>query len=75
MKVEKVFDSTLLDNANYDPANRSLTVTFVKGQVYNYENVPEYVWLQFIAARSAGKYFLANIRDKYAFTKIIGNNE
>ena len=70
MQVEKVFNSAMLESANYDPTDGSLTITFVKGGVYKFDKVPEAMWHALCTNPSAGRYFLKNIRDKYSFTKM-----
>lgn len=61
--------SSMLLRADYDPLLESLTVYFRGGRVYEYCGVPKRVHGNLKKADSAGKYFTANIRDKYDFMK------
>jgi lysyl-tRNA synthetase class 2 len=49
----------------YDPLTKTLDVEFVSGSRYRYSDVPEAVGAGLEAARSKGRYFDANIRDRY----------
>lgn len=49
----------------YDAEAQELEVQFVDGSVYIYSDVPEAVATGFSSAISAGKYFHANVRDRY----------
>jgi hypothetical protein len=42
-----------------------LYVTFKNGKIYEFSDVQESVYNDFIAADSLGKFFAANIKDKY----------
>ena len=53
---------------NYD--TQELYITFVKGDNYKYDNVPEQVFKEFLEASSVGKYYIANIRGQYISNKI-----
>ena len=43
----------------------SLTLTFIKGERYEYVNVPSTVVQEMLLAESIGKYFHTNIKDQY----------
>lgn len=62
--------SSVIRGFSYDPAQRVLTVTFVSGRVYRYENVQADVVSSFRNASSKGEFFNARIRDRYAFSEI-----
>ena len=47
-----------------------LYVKFFKSGWYEYSDVPMEVYTQLINAPSVGKYFLAEVRDRYHVTKI-----
>jgi hypothetical protein len=47
--------------------NGNLFVRLKSGKFYEYENVPEEVYQDFIAADSLGKFFGENIKDQYDF--------
>jgi hypothetical protein len=42
--------------AGYDRENYILTIQFRDGTLYNYYDVPEYIWMQFRYAPSKGQY-------------------
>jgi lysyl-tRNA synthetase class 2 len=62
-------ESSNLASYTYNPATQNLSITFSRGDTYTYWGVdPETVaGLQF--AGSVGKYFNANIRGQYSFTR------
>ena len=62
--------SSVIRRFRYDERRRRLTVTFVSGEVYEYENVPPEVTEDFRAARSKGRYFGPNIRDRYRYHRV-----
>ena len=47
-----------------------LFVKFHRSGWYQYEDVPVEVYTQLINAPSAGKYFIAEVRDKYHTTQL-----
>ena len=62
-------DSSLLHSVGYDPQTKSLFVNFLKGGMYRYDKVPYEVFDDFMAAESAGKFFLTKIKNQYPTTK------
>jgi len=64
-----VESSAILD-IEYDRVRRSLHVTFVSGDLYAYEEVPARAHRAFLVAESKGRFFQAEIRDRYPFTKL-----
>ena len=64
--------SSLIKNVKYLPSTQVLTVEFQKGgNVFQYHNVPKTIFEGFLKAESTGKYFLANVKDKFEAKKII----
>lgn len=57
-----------MDTAEYDPDTKELEIVLDDGNSYTYSNVPESVYRDLISASSAGKYFRANIRDRFPTT-------
>lgn len=49
-----------------------LEVAFKTGSVYRYTGVPERIYRDLMQSASVGKFFAAEIRGKYAMTKIRG---
>ena len=57
--------SSVIRKRFYDPGASRLTITFVTGRIYVYEDVPPDVIADFDAAFSKGQFFNAHIRDRY----------
>ena len=57
-------NSSFLTSCDYDDEKCILTVN-MKGREYKYADVPKPVYEDLIAAESAGKFFLAYIKDVY----------
>jgi KTSC domain len=53
----------------YDVGSHSLTVVFMNGLRYDYEEVPSEVYRALSTAASKGQYFNENIRDRYPFRR------
>jgi len=66
----KTFDSSSIISASYDKVLMTLEVTFKRGAVYVYNNVPNYIVDELFNATSTGKYFQANIAKAYNFTEV-----
>ena len=62
--------SSVIRRFSYDEARQLLRVTFVSGDVYEYQGVPPAVNEAFRAAFSKGQFFGPNIRDRYPFRLI-----
>jgi hypothetical protein len=62
----KELESSHLSGYEYYPDGR-LVVYFRGGRAYTYKDVPSEVAKGLDTAESAGKFFHANIRDKYAY--------
>lgn len=54
----------------YEHKRNMLQVEFIVGSIYQYENVPETVYKEFLTAPSHGRYFESNIKNKYQTRKI-----
>jgi len=57
--------STCVSDIQYDQETRTLTVAFVKGGTFSYQDVPPHVVKAFKAAGSLGQFFNANIKHNY----------
>ena len=53
----------------YDEEENSLYVNFHSGGVYEYLNVPYYVYRDFLGASSKGKFFFWRIKDKFQWVR------
>lgn len=62
--------SRVIRRFRYDEVRRRLTVTFVSGAVYAYDDVSPEAAEDFRAAPSKGRYFGPNIRDRYPYRRI-----
>ena len=62
-------ESSLIRAYGYDPGKRDLDIEFMRGGTYRYADVPQEAFEEFLRAESKGKHFLANIRDKFSWTK------
>jgi hypothetical protein len=54
----------------YEHKRNMLQVEFIVGSIYQYENVPETVYQEFLIAPSYGRFFESNIKNKYQSRKI-----
>jgi len=68
MQMQPV-SSSQIAAVGYDAGERVLGVQFHRGARYDYAGVPREVYEGLIAAESVGKYFGANIKGKFDFTK------
>lgn len=58
-------DSSMMNFIGYDFASSVLEIEFKNGIVWHYNEFPEYMWYEFKASGSKGKYFHANIKVQY----------
>lgn len=65
-------DSTNLDLYTFDDETKELVITFQTGRRYAYSGVPVAVVTALLEAESAGKFFAANIRNTYSYTRLEG---
>jgi lysyl-tRNA synthetase class 2 len=63
-------DSTAIHEIDYDADREKLLVRFVSGERYVYVGVPGEVCRSFIDADSKGRFFQAEIRDRYPFNRL-----
>ena len=64
--------STAIRHFSYDARTEQLSVTFITGRKYVYGHVPPTVYDDFHAASSKGRFFNAEIRDRYPFRAVTG---
>jgi hypothetical protein len=62
--------STNIHAIGYNPDSQTLEIEFNSGAVYDYSDVPQSEYDGFIGADSKGKYFHANIKNRYSFMKL-----
>lgn len=53
----------------YEAASLTLEIAFNRGGVYQYFDVPEILYQEFMRSDSKGKFFHANIKDSYRYVK------
>jgi len=63
-------DSSNIASIGYDPDTQTLQVEFSNGHVYQYFDVPEVVFREFLAAPSKGVYLHAGIKGNYRYARI-----
>ena len=64
------FESSTLRHVEFDNESKELTVTFLSGARYVYLGVDAKVFLELSAAPSKGKYFAANIKNKFEWRQL-----
>ncbi len=62
--------STSVASVGYDQNTLTLEVEFRGGSVYQYFDVPEAVYQEFIAAESLGRHLNQNIKTSYRYAQI-----
>ncbi len=67
--------STVIRRFDYSPERRELLVEFVTGRRYIYLEVPEEEARAMRGAFAKGRYFNAQIRDRYRYREIAANEE
>jgi hypothetical protein len=61
-------DSQMIMSIGYDATTCVLEIEFKGGVVWDYPDFPEYLWYEFEAADSKGKFFHQNIKKQYTPT-------
>jgi len=62
--------SSNLASIGFDEDNNVLEVEFLNGSVYQYLDVPRWVYDDMMLAESSGKFFNTEIRPSYAFNRV-----
>lgn len=63
-------DSAAIQEIDYDAERAKLLVRFQSGERYVYVGVPGEVHRSFLDAPSKGRFFQAEIRDRYPFNRL-----
>ena len=63
-------DSSAISEIDFDAERGKLLVRFISGERYVYVGVPGEVCRSFVAADSKGRFFQAQIRDRYPFNRL-----
>lgn len=63
-------DSSMITSTAYHPHTETLELVFCNGGIYEYHQIGEEIYEEFLAAESIGEYFNNHIRLKYPYTKV-----
>jgi hypothetical protein len=63
-------ESSVLASVGYDAARKLLEIEFHSGAIYRYFGVPVEIHSGLLAAESKGRFFGANIRDKFRSERV-----
>ncbi|MDD4753811.1 MAG: KTSC domain-containing protein [Desulfitobacteriaceae bacterium] len=67
----KYIDSSMIVSIGYDSQQAVLEIEFKSnGQIWQYFDIPEYMWYEIEAASSVGKYFHSNIKGAFAENRV-----
>ena len=69
MKRDSVSSSNIV-SVGYDSASDTLEVEFMSGSVYQYYNVPQLIYDNFVAAPSVGQFFAYQIRNAFPYSRV-----
>ena len=65
-----LISSSNIISAGYDAASETLEIEFKDGAIYQYYNVGEHLYQQFVAAASKGQFFNAYIKNAVPFSRV-----
>ncbi len=63
-------DSDAIAHVEYEAAACTLFVRFTSGEWYAYLDVPRLTFQRLLAAKSKGRFFQMEIRERYSFVKL-----
>lgn len=69
MERDPVSSSNIV-SVGYDAASETLEIEFKDGAVYQYYNVGDHLYQQFVAAPSKGQFFNVYIKNAVAFSRV-----
>ncbi|ORT72144.1 KTSC domain-containing protein [Pseudomonas mosselii] len=61
--------SSNIASVGHDESSGTLEVEFLNGAVYEYYDVPEYVYQELVSASSVGGYLAQRINNVYGFSR------
>lgn len=62
--------SSNIASVGYDAGTMTLEIEFLGGAIYQYFDVPETVYEEFMRASSKGQFLHANIKNMYRYTRV-----
>lgn len=62
--------SSSIASVGYNASTLILEIKFRNDRVYRYLDVNEFMYQEFMAAESMGKFFNSNIKDSYRFERV-----
>lgn len=62
--------SSNIASIGYDANSQTLEIEFLNGGVYQYFDVPQYVYDELMGAGSHGQYLARNIKGTYRYSKV-----
>ncbi len=68
--VNQMVLSTEIEWIGYEEKKNMLQVEFIAGGVYQYDGVPEEVYLDFLNSPSHGQFFETNIKGRYSYRRV-----
>ncbi|MEW8533913.1 MAG: KTSC domain-containing protein [Candidatus Thiodiazotropha sp.] len=63
-------ESSNIASIGYDGNTSTLEIEFLNGSVYQYYDIPEYVYDELMSADSHGSYLASNIKGTYNYSKV-----
>lgn len=63
-------ESSNIESIGYDSDSETLEIEFISSGLYQYYDVPEYVYGELMSADSHGIYFNANIKGTYRYSRV-----
>lgn len=63
-------DASGIASIGYDESTATLEVEFLKGGLYQYYDVPEHVYNEFMSAGSHRSYLASNIKGTYSYSRV-----
>ena len=68
--VNQMVLSSEIEWIGYEKSTKMLQVEFIAGNVYQYANVPEAIYQEFLNVPSHGRYFETQIKGRFPYRKV-----
>lgn len=62
--------SANLQSVGYDAHHQTLEVEFRNGAIYQYYNLPQFMYERLMEASSKGQFFNAQIRNRFPYSRV-----